>query len=227
MNYTILTILVSTIISLPTLKGIKNQMYRLNSETKYIQSDSVTQVSKIPTNLKILESMDVTFPIQETDVQLRPILPPFLGKSLIGFKEALAFKESGGNYFAINTLGYMGKYQFGTLTLDHIGVKDADEFLSDPSLQEKVFLTYLSMNKWLLRNEIDVLFNIDIAGLEITESGILAAAHLAGAGNVKKYLRTRGTVDVQDAYGTKVSHYIMMFSGFDLSQILPRKTPGI
>ena len=29
-------------------------------------------------------------------------------------------------------------------------------------------------------------------GIEITESGILAAAHLSGAGNVKKYLRSNG-----------------------------------
>ena len=33
---------------------------------------------------------------------------PNLGKTFIGFKEALAFKESRGNYFTVNTLGYLG-----------------------------------------------------------------------------------------------------------------------
>ena len=39
---------------------------------------------------------------------------PDLGNSYISFKEALAFKESRGDYFTVNTLGYLGKYQFGT-----------------------------------------------------------------------------------------------------------------
>src|SRR5210317_1730319 len=36
-----------------------------------------------------------------------------LGKSFVGFKEAIAFKESRGDYKIVNTLGYLGKYQFG------------------------------------------------------------------------------------------------------------------
>ena len=38
---------------------------------------------------------------------------PYLQKNFIGFKEVLAFKESQGKYNVINTLGYLGKYQFG------------------------------------------------------------------------------------------------------------------
>jgi hypothetical protein len=55
--------------------------------------------------------------------------------------------------------------------------------------------------------------------VEVTESGILAAAHLAGAGNVKKYLRSYGENDVEDAYGTSISEYLEKFSGYDLSKV--------
>ena len=49
---------------------------------------------------------------------------PLLGKSFVGFKEALAFKESRGDYSSVNTYGYLGKYQFGTSTLKMIGINN-------------------------------------------------------------------------------------------------------
>ena len=57
----------------------------------------------------------------------------------------------------------------------------------------------------------------------ITESGILAAAHLAGAGNVKKYLRSWGDLNFSDAYGTDIEDYLTKFSGFDLAEVTARK----
>lgn len=54
--------------------------------------------------------------------------PPMIGKSFVGFKEALAYRESRGNYFVVNPYGYMGKYQFGKSALKFYGIKDADEF---------------------------------------------------------------------------------------------------
>jgi hypothetical protein len=41
----------------------------------------------------------------------------FLKKDFNGFKEKLAYKESGGRYYCINDFGYMGKYQFNLSTL--------------------------------------------------------------------------------------------------------------
>lgn len=66
-----------------------------------------------------------------------------------------------------------------------------------------------------------------INGQEITESGILAAAHLAGAGNVKKYLRSYGELNVDDDFGSSVSYYIKKFSGYDISHVTPKKNPRI
>lgn len=147
----------------------------------------------------------------------------FLGKSYIGFKEALGFKESSGNYSVINEFGYMGKYQFGKSTLKMIGIYDSKLFLKDASLQEKAFKQNVSRNKWILRKDIERFRGRYINGVKVTESGILAAAHLAGAGNVQKYLRSYGATNFKDAYGTSISHYLRNFSGYDTSQIVANK----
>ncbi len=152
---------------------------------------------------------------------------PFIGSSYIGFREALAFKESRGNYFTTNTLGYLGKYQFGIGTLQLMGVYNASRFLMTPELQEKAFATNLARNKWILRRDIPRFEGKRINGVEVTESGILAAAHLAGAGNVKKYLRSGGVLEVEDAFGTTISYYLKKFRGYDISSISPLKNPKV
>ncbi|WP_298903966.1 peptidoglycan-binding protein LysM [uncultured Psychroserpens sp.] len=144
---------------------------------------------------------------------------PYLGKSYHGFKEALAFKESRGNYFTVNTLGYLGKYQFGKETLKMIGIYNPTQFLYNPKLQEKAFLANAERNKWILRKDIERFVGKKINGVDITESGILAAAHLAGPGSVKKFLRSYGSNNFSDAYGTTVKHYMKKFSGYDTSFI--------
>lgn len=147
----------------------------------------------------------------------------FLGKTYVGFKEALGFKESSGDYWIINELGYLGKYQFAKSTLKLIGVHDANEFINDAHLQEKAFAAYTSRNKWILRRDIKRYRGRYMNGVKITESGILAAAHLAGAGNVKKYLRSGGAEGFADANGTTIQYYLKKFSGYDTSHIKPNK----
>src|SRR5690606_89956 len=163
---------------------------------------------------------------QEGDLALIDVnkaFSPYLGKSFVGFKEALAFKESGGDYFSVNTLGYLGKYQFGAETLKLIGIYNPDQFLNNPELQEKAFIANAERNKWILRRDIKNFVGKKINGVVITESGILAAAHLAGPGNVKKYLRSYGQEDFEDGYGTSIQYYMKKFSGYDTSFLKPNK----
>ncbi|NER13288.1 peptidoglycan-binding protein LysM [Leptobacterium flavescens] len=150
--------------------------------------------------------------------------PPFLGKSFVGFKEALAFKESRGDYFITNYLGYLGKYQFGASTLELLGVYNKSLFLSNPQLQEKAFIANTARNKWILRKDIQRYVGRTFNGVLVTESGILAAAHLGGAGNVKKYLRSGGKIVFEDANGASVQYYMKKFSGYDTSHIEPMRT---
>ena len=148
-----------------------------------------------------------------------------LKRSYVGFKEALAFKESRGQYSAINKLGYLGKYQFGTSTLKLIGIYNTTSFLQDPQLQEKAFLANAKRNKWVLRRDIKRFVGHKINGTVVTESGILAAAHLAGPGSVKRYLRSYGAVGFSDAFGTNIASYMRKFSSYDTSFIIPHKRP--
>ena len=145
---------------------------------------------------------------------------PFTGKFFIGYKEAIAFRESQGKYKKINSIGCMGKYQFGSETLRSIGVHNDDLFLNSPRIQEKAFIALLSKNKWELKDEIEKYDGSVINGILITESGILAAAHLGGVGSVKKYLRTNGKRYFRDTYGTSIRSYIRVFGGYDTSFIV-------
>jgi hypothetical protein len=155
------------------------------------------------------------------------ITAPFTGKSYVGFKEAVGFKESRNRYHIINTLGYLGKYQFGKSTLRRLKVYNAEKFLKNPEQQERAFKALCSLNKYILRKDIRRSVGNKINGVVITESGILAAAHLGGAGNVKKFLRSNGDTNFSDAYGSSIKYYMKIFSGFDVSSIEADRNPLI
>jgi hypothetical protein len=152
---------------------------------------------------------------------------PLVGKTFIGFREAIGFKESRGKYNCVNTLGYLGKYQFGRSTLKRFKIYNTRGFLKDAKLQEDAFIALCSVNKWILRKDIKRKVGKKINGILITESGILAASHLAGAGNVKKYLRSRGANNFTDAYGSNIEHYLKKFAGYDTSHIPADKRPQL
>ena len=147
---------------------------------------------------------------------------PFTGKYFIGFREALAFKESQGKYRKINTLGYIGKYQFGVETLKSVGIHDSTHFLNSPKLQEKAFVALLSKNKWQLKDEIEKYRGKVIDGVKITESGLLAAAHLGGVGSVKRFLKSNGKYKCKDQYGTSVKSYMKEFGGYETYGIVAK-----
>jgi len=152
---------------------------------------------------------------------------PFTGRFFIGFKEAIAFKESQGKYHKINSLGYMGKYQFGAQTLEAIGITDSIAFMNSPKLQEKAFIALLAKNKWELQDEIEKFSGRVISGVKITESGILAAAHLGGAGSVKRFLNSNGKRKCKDDYGTSVKSYMRDFGGYETSRIIAENNPVV
>ena len=144
-----------------------------------------------------------------------------------GFKEYLGFKESSGSFKSVNKFGYMGKYQFNLNTLKIYKLKNSTNFINNPELQERVFLINCQRNKWILRKDIKWFKGSVINGSLITESGILAAAHLSGPGNVKKYLRGNGKDNFKDAFGTSISFYMDYFKNYDLSFVKEVRNPRI
>ena len=140
------------------------------------------------------------------------------------YAEKIGEKESGGKYDAVNTLGYLGKYQFGALALQDMGLvkkgtslKGLDDpsnwnieggkqaFLKNAQLQEDTMAKYTKQNFATL-NRIGVI-NDKSSQQEI--AGYLAASHLLGPGGAKQL--AQGNVG-SDAYGTTSASYFKVGS---------------
>ena len=147
------------------------------------------------------------------------------------FMDALAARESNGNDTVVNRFGYMGKYQFGVHTLYDLGRPfrvSRREFLWNPELQDSALTTYLQQNQGVLQPLIDKYDGRWYHGVYITESGILAGAHLVGPQGVKSFFNPRfymyrnGTwvhPRTRDGNGTHVEEYIKRFSGYKMDQL--------
>jgi hypothetical protein len=144
---------------------------------------------------------------------------PFVGKSFNGFCSDVGFQESSNNYKAVNRLGYVGKYQFGWSALRWVGIHSKKIFLNSPKLQDKAFEALIAKNKFVLRNYITTYVGKVIGGVKVTESGLVAAAHLGGAGNVMKFLCSDGENVFADANNVPITKYMKQFSNYDLTSI--------
>ena len=164
------------------------------------------QAIKVP-----MKSITVSVP----KIEVKKVEIPVI-KNHVLFLQDIGFRESTNDYKAVNQFGYLGKYQFGRKTLNAIGFKDVSnrEFLTSPSIQEEAMLVLLKRNKRTLRREIKKYVGKTINGVYITESGLLAAAHLAGAGNVRRFFR-KG-YEFRDGNGTKMTSYMVKFANYDL-----------
>lgn len=153
-------------------------------------------------------------------LEVEPIEPIILdfGVNINGhdaFLGELGQKESSNNYEAVNRLGYMGRYQFGKKTLKSIGINvTKQEFLSNPALQEEAMERLLEANYKSLKRFIDKYEGKTLHGVEVTKSGVLAAAHLGGAGTVRRWFR-KGS-NFKDANGTSITYYMKKFGGYRL-----------
>lgn len=135
----------------------------------------------------------------------------------------LSLRESSNNWKIANDYGYMGKYQFGQSTLETIGIKGvtSKKFRSNPwvfneDLQERAIRLLINYNHKILEYYILKYKNSKINGIEITKSGIIAAAHIAGAYGVKRFIETNGKYDPNDAYSTHLSDYLQEFSNYKI-----------
>ena len=155
-------------------------------------------------------------PIQKIKIKA-PILKIKLDvKGHNAFLDAIGHQESGNRYHIVNRYGYMGRYQFGKETLKTLRIKVSREaFLNSPDLQEFAMVELLKYNKKKLQKYIDKYDGKVVHGVLVTESGLLAAAHLGGAGSVRKWFRT-GKIR-KDGNGTKITSYMVRFGGYTLN----------
>lgn len=184
----------------------------------------IVTISFFLTAFKVHEVLiEVEVPIKIEPKKVQVILPkietPKIEINLKGhtaFLNSIGNFESGNRYGISNRWGYMGRYQFHLSTLKSIGIKTTrKEFLSSPTLQEEAMNKLLKSNKKTLRRYIRKYDNKVVHGVYVTESGLLAAAHLGGAGNVIKWFR-KGEV-FKDGNGTPITKYMKVFSGYELN----------
>ena len=136
-------------------------------------------------------------------------------KDYYAFLNDIGHRESGNRYGVVNKYGYMGRFQFGKSTLKTLKIKvDKETFLSNPQLQDYAMYKLLCYNQNKLKYYIDNFEGQIVHGILVTESGILAAAHLGGAGSVKRWFKT-GKVR-KDGNGVKITSYMEKFSGYNL-----------
>lgn len=169
----------------------------------------IQKVSSLtPASIYIIDETELTT-IDFTDLWLNS------RKTHSKFLDAIGEKESTNDYTVTNKFGYLGKYQFHIKTLKSIGIKTTkSEFLSNPDLQEEAMDRLLKANLKTLQDYIEEYDGTVLHGVLITESGVLAAAHLAGAGNVRKFFKTGK--NFKDGFGTSMTDYMKKFSGYQL-----------
>jgi hypothetical protein len=142
-------------------------------------------------------------------------IPKSIVKNHDTFLDAIGFRESSNRYDVVNRYGYMGKYQFAQKTLNKLGIDiPREEFLNNPQMQEQAMYLLLRSNYQNLKKYIDMYEGKVLHGILVTKSGVLAAAHLGGAGNVRKWFK-KGQ-DFKDGNGTKITNYMVTFAGYNL-----------
>lgn len=163
-------------------------------------------------------------------------------KTLQQFLNDLGYRESGGSYKAFNKYGYAGKYQMGEAALADAGyylkssrkfnndwsgkftgkdgVNSLEDFLNNPNAQENAQMIF-KKKQWGYLKAVgaDKYTGSTINGFKITHSGLLAGAHLKGAGAVIEYLKSNGKNIGKDAFGTSVESYMKQFADYDVTQI--------
>ncbi len=138
---------------------------------------------------------------------------------------ALSARESSNNPGSVNKYGFLGSYQMGESALidagyylkDHTpntndwtgtwtgknGVHSKADFLANAAVQTQAIKDY-NIKQWGYISNLGLDHSVGqtIAGIVMTESGLLAGAHLVGVGGLKTFLQSNGAQIPSDANNT-------------------------
>ncbi|MBD9357325.1 TIGR03758 family integrating conjugative element protein [Methylomonas albis] len=162
---------------------------------------------------------------------------------------ALSAKESGNKPASVNPYGFLGSYQMGESALIDAGYYQKDptpnvndwqgswtgkngiysktDFLANASGQTQAISDY-NNKQWSMIQTLglDSYVGQTVGGMLLTESGLLAGAHLVGVGGLRSFLKSNGTVLPSDANHTAITQYIAAFNGFNIAAITGNTTSG-
>lgn len=152
-----------------------------------------------------------------------------------------------------NSRGYIGFFQFGEAALidlgyykhwkdnsdkteandwtgswvGHNGVNSLSDFLKSPAKQIQIIGEWIDLLCQRLRNRsFNEYYGKIVNGIEITESGAIAGAHLVGEGGLGSFLGIsgfKGNYKEVDGNNVHISRYIDMFNHYDLESCCSRK----
>jgi hypothetical protein len=135
------------------------------------------------------------------------------------FSYHMEYKESSFVWDTINPNGYIGLYQFGSSALKMVGFGfvTPESFRDNPQIfnkkrQRTAFKRLVRINIKLLKPYIKEYKGKIVFNHKITKSGLIGAAHLAGYGNVIRFLKTG--YDPCDCFGTHLTDYLDQFSNY-------------
>lgn len=191
---------------------------------------------------KNLPPAPVKTPVTEKDIRNQPPAGCEIGnltkEQLTAFYAQLGKRESGGNYSEKNTIGFVGKYQFGWAALADLkfvsmgtgsnanlnnrsevwlgkyGVNSLEDWYANTDAQEKAVCELAQLNyKRLCKNGV---ITADTPPEDV--AGFLAVSHLLGAGGppTQKYPKGSGCWAFKnsgigsDAYGTNGAEYFQL-----------------
>ena len=153
------------------------------------------------------------------------------------FLEQLKYVESRGNHLArrlltiydttpvgVDTLQvyaqYIGYYQMGYEARRLVGYGPTkvseEEFWQSPEIQENAMLAWIKYLKRYLQPYIDKYDHQWVGNYYITESGLIAMAHLCGIQGTIDFLNSKGTYIFRDGNGKPGVDYLQQFGRYRL-----------
>lgn len=134
--------------------------------------------------------------------------------SISGFNASLARTESGGNYGALNSEGYGGKYQWGPGRLADYNKATGQnitfsQFMTSPAIQESAQSWHVSDIDKHLGKYVGTVVN----GVPMTLNALRAMAHLGGVGGAEHYVTSGGAYNPSDSNGTSLADYAQIHGG--------------
>jgi hypothetical protein len=159
--------------------------------------------------------------LEDIDENIRPELRPYEE-----YLDTISFYESSRDWTKVKynkdgSVGYIGKYQFGDIALEDIGLDiDKDKFAEDPSIwpedEQDEAMAELMDNNWHYLRKYHYYEGCIINGFKVTKAGMLAGAHLTGQSAVKLFLSSEGKTDKTDGNGTRTSKYMQEFADYEV-----------
>lgn len=136
------------------------------------------------------------------------------------FLHHMGQRESNNKHWVTNRFGMLGRYQFSPRTIKYLGFDvDSAAFLANPQLQDSIMVRYMRANNVTLASVITRYEGRKYKGVYITRAGILAAAHLTGAGNVQRFFSDPYDMyGRSDANGTTLRDYLEEFNKYNLTE---------